>query len=160
MRLRQTTPARWRPGRQPLPKRGATGDTAAVPFQPLPIVVLRAPLLPVAALRDPVAALRRHPLGAQAVALASPDLAAALALGSRGRSPAAARAALERYARRAAFRPTPAGLLAGVAPGTLGARTRVATAAARALVQPSWRALAALGRGLLDQAEVRPHVRL
>ncbi len=128
-----------------------------MPPVPLPVVVLRAPLLPLSALRDPVAALRRHPLGAAAVGLASPDLAAAL---SASRAPAAAQASLARYARRAAFRPTPAGLLAGVTTAALGPRTRVATAGARAHVGPTWQAVAALGQALLDQPAIRAHVRL
>ena len=96
--------------------------------------LLRAPLLPVRGLRNPRAALRRHPLGAMAVELASPQLAAALQ-----REPgSAAAAALSRYARRAAFRPTPAGLLAGVAMGRLGAHTRLKTKDVEAVLAPTW----------------------
>ena len=125
-------------------------------FQPITRFLLRAPLLPVRGLRDPRAALRRHPLGAMAVELASPDLAMAL---QRNSGPAAA-AALSRYARRAAFRPTPAGLLAGVATGRLGSRTRLQTDDVEAVLAPTWERVAALGRALLDQPEIRPHVRL
>src|SRR3712207_2407059 len=82
--------------------------------------LLRAPLLDVGALRAPARALAAHALGDTAVALASPDLARAL---GRRRSDGAARAALERYGARAAFRPTPHGLLAGVAVAELGERT-------------------------------------
>ena len=127
-----------------------------MPVTPLPVVILRAPLLPAAALRDPVAALRRHPLGHAALQVASPDLATALA----GRGGAAAQAALVRYARRAAFRATPAGLLAGVGLARLGARTRVTTGEPVAHVEPAWATLAGLGRRLLEDAEIRPHVRL
>ncbi|MGB8299202.1 MAG: thiopeptide-type bacteriocin biosynthesis protein [Polyangia bacterium] len=118
--------------------------------------LLRAPLLPVRGLRNPQAALRRHPLGAMAVELASSDLATALQ-----REPgSAAAAALSRYARRAAFRPTPAGLLAGVAVGRLGARTRLATNEVEPVVAPTWEHVAALGRALLDEPEIRPGVSL
>jgi len=125
-------------------------------FQPISRFLLRAPLLPVRSLRNPRAALRRHPLGAMAVELASPDLAAAL---QRDPGPAAA-AALSRYARRAAFRPTPTGLLAGVAVGRLGSRTRFQTDEVEAFLAPTWERVAALGRALLDQPEIRLHVRL
>jgi thiopeptide-type bacteriocin biosynthesis protein len=118
--------------------------------------LLRAPLLPVRGLRNPRAALRRHPLGAMAVELASPELAAALQ-----REPdSAAAAALSRYARRAAFRPTPAGLLAGVAMGRLGARTRLETKDVEPVLSPTWERVAALGRALLDEPEIRPAVKL
>ena len=70
--------------------------------------LLRAPLLARAQAGDP--------LLARAIELASPDLAAAPPSEKRAR-------AVERYARRAAFRPTPHGLLAGVAVGELGAAT-------------------------------------
>jgi lantibiotic biosynthesis protein len=114
--------------------------------------LLRAPLLPARASERAAEALREHPLGFAALALASPDLAAAFA---RGRPDARAAEALDRYGRRATFRPTPHGLLAGVAVGTLGARTALATEEMRAVVRPSWARLAALGRGLLDEPAVR-----
>ena len=118
--------------------------------------LLRAPLLPVRGLRNPRAALRQHPLGAMAVELASPDLAAEL---RREPGPTAA-AALSRYARRAAFRPTPAGLLAGVAMGRLGSRTRLQTDEVEPVLAPTWERVAALGRALLAEAEILPHVSL
>jgi thiopeptide-type bacteriocin biosynthesis protein len=118
--------------------------------------LLRAPLLPVRGLRNPRAALRRHHLGALAVQLASPDLATAL---QREPSPAAA-TAFSRYARRAAFRPTPAGWLAGVAMGRLGSRTRFATDEVEAVLAPTWERVAALGRALLAEPEILPHVSL
>jgi thiopeptide-type bacteriocin biosynthesis protein len=125
-------------------------------FSILPRFLLRAPLLPVRNLRDGASALRRHPLGAAAIEVASPDLSAALA----SRSQTEARAALDRYARRAAFRATPAGLLAGVAVGRLGARTSIHTDETDAHISPTWESIAALGRALLDDPEVRPFVRL
>jgi len=125
-------------------------------FQPISRFLMRAPLLPVRGLRNPRAALRRHPLGAMAVELASPDLATAL---QRDPGPAAS-AALSRYARRAAFRPTPVGLLAGVAMGRLGSRTQLQTDEVEAVLAPTWERVAALGRALLDQPEIRPQVRL
>jgi hypothetical protein len=114
--------------------------------------LLRAPLLPVSGLHNPRAALRRHRLGTMAVELASPDLAAAL----QRESGAAAAAALSRYARRAAFRPTPAGLLAGVAMGRLGSRTRLETGEVKAVLAPTWERVAVLGRALLAEPELRP----
>ncbi|HJX63882.1 MAG TPA: thiopeptide-type bacteriocin biosynthesis protein, partial [Polyangia bacterium] len=69
-------------------------------------------------------------------------------------------AALSRYARRAAFRPTPAGLLAGVAMGRLGSRTRLATNEVEPVLAPTWERVAALGRALLDEPEIRPGVSL
>ena len=118
--------------------------------------LLRAPLLPVRGLRNPSAALRQHPLGMAAVELASPELAAAL---QRKPGPAVA-AALSRYARRAAFRPTPAGLLAGVAMGRLGSRTRLETDEVEVVAGLTWERVAALGRALLAEPELRPFVRL
>ena len=85
-------------------------------YRPLPRFLLRAPLLPVSALWRGPRALLRHKLGADAVRLASPSLARAAAGARKDR-------ALERYARRAAFRATPYGLLAGVCMGKLAART-------------------------------------
>ena len=127
-----------------------------MPFHAISRFLLRAPLLPVRGLRNPRAALQRHALGAMAVELASPDLAAAL----QKKPSSAAAAALFRYARRAAFRPTPAGLLAGVAVGRLGARTRLQTDEVGAVLAPTWERVAALGRALLAQPELLPHVRL
>jgi hypothetical protein len=129
------------------------------PFHLISRVLVRAPLLPARSLSAAGAALAHAPLGPAALALASADLTAALARkGARTRGPAAE--ALSRYGRRAAFRPTPAGLLAGVAVGGLGARTRLATGTARAMVAPTWARLAALGRALLDAPELRSHTRL
>src|SRR4051812_29756630 len=87
--------------------------------------------------------LSRHPLGERAILLASPSLASAPAGARKDR-------ALERYARRAAFRPTPHGLLAGVCMGQLGARTAVATGAPSAHLVPSWARIDSLARALLD----------
>jgi len=47
-------------------------------YVPLPRFLLRAPLLPAAALTRGARALLRHPLGRTAVELASPSLAASL----------------------------------------------------------------------------------
>jgi hypothetical protein len=79
-----------------------------MPFRILSRVLLRAPLLPVRAVGRGAGALLGHPLGRGALALASPELAAAL---DRGPPRAGAARAIERYARRAAFRPTPGGWL-------------------------------------------------
>lgn len=122
-------------------------------YVPLSRFLLRAPLLPIAALSRAAAALGKHPLGAAAIALASPTLAAA--------KPGAARQrALVRYARRAAFRATPSGLLAGVCLGELGAKTDVATGTPAAHLAPSWARVDALARALLDDPALRDQVRL
>jgi lantibiotic biosynthesis protein len=125
-------------------------------FHLLSRFLLRAPLLSVRELRSPAAALLRHPLGAMAVDLASPDLATAL----QRRPGPAQMAALSRYARRAAFRPTPHGLLAGATMGRLGAATRLATENVEAVLAPTWERVRSLARALLDQPELRPAVRL
>jgi thiopeptide-type bacteriocin biosynthesis protein len=125
-------------------------------LRPISSFLWRAPLLPVRALRRPGAALRAHPLGAEAVALASPDLAAALARGEGART----REALDRYGRRAAFRPTPHGLLAGVGVGKLGPRTAFGTGDPRPYRTVAWGKLAALGRELLDDPATRAEVKL
>ncbi|HEY0708241.1 MAG TPA: thiopeptide-type bacteriocin biosynthesis protein, partial [Polyangia bacterium] len=67
-------------------------------------------------------------------------------------------AALDRYGRRAAFRPTPVGLLAGVTTAALGPRTRLRSTTARAQITPAWGRLVALGRALLDDPDVRAGV--
>jgi thiopeptide-type bacteriocin biosynthesis protein len=115
--------------------------------------VLRAPLLPASALDADVRRLARAPEVAAALAGASADLAAA-------GDDAAAWAARRRYLRRAAFRPTPQGPWAGVCVGSLGARTRVATGKTRLVTRPTWAALAALGRSLLDEPTRLAGVRL
>ncbi len=134
----------------------ARSCSLSMSFHAISRFLLRAPLLPVRGLRNPRAALRRHPLGAMAVELASPDLATAL----RREPGSAAAAAFSRYARRAAFRPTPAGLLAGVAMGKLGSRTRLQTDQVEPVLAPSWERMAALGRALLAEPEILPHVSL
>jgi thiopeptide-type bacteriocin biosynthesis protein len=129
-------------------------------FQIISPVLVRAPLCQVVALeaKSRALGLAAHPLGAAAVALASRDLGAALAKGDG--SPQVA-AAWDRYARRAAFRATPSGLLAGVALAPLGARTRLRSGSdATAHVAPAWGRLATLGRGLLDDPLVRAQVQL
>jgi thiopeptide-type bacteriocin biosynthesis protein len=125
----------------------------------LPTILLRAPLLPAPAapgdlVRGAGERLLAHPLGQAALDVASPDLAAALGRG--GASPGS----LGRYGRRAAFRPTPSGLLAGVALGRLGAATELATGEPRAHLRPSWARLRGLARALLDEPECRARIRL
>jgi thiopeptide-type bacteriocin biosynthesis protein len=122
-------------------------------YRPLSRFLLRAPLLPVAALPRAARALATHPLGADAIAVASPTLAAA-------RDGAARRQSLERYARRAAFRATPSGLLAGVCVGELGSRTAIATGAPAPHLAPSWARVDALAQMLLHDPEIRDGVRL
>ncbi len=115
--------------------------------------VLRAPLLPAAALDTDVRRLAATPAVAGAPARPGADLAAA-------GDDASAWAARRRYLRRAAFRPTPQGPWAGVCMGSLGARTQIVTAATRVHVRPSWAELAAYGRTLLDEPELLAGVRL
>jgi thiopeptide-type bacteriocin biosynthesis protein len=122
-------------------------------YVPLEAFLLRAPLLRERDWARAGSALEEHPLGAAAIALASPTLAA-------GKDTPARRRAMERYGRRAAFRATPAGLLAGVCVGALGGTTRVATGTPRAALAPSWARLAALGRALLDDEPTRARTRL
>jgi thiopeptide-type bacteriocin biosynthesis protein len=122
-------------------------------YVPLEAFLLRAPLLRERDLARAGSALEEHALGAAAVALASPTLAAS-------KDTPARRRAIERYGRRAAFRATPAGLLAGVCVGALGRTTRVATGTPRAALAPSWARLAALGRALLDDEPTRARTRL
>jgi lantibiotic biosynthesis protein len=122
-------------------------------YLPLSRVLLRAPLLPAKVLARARRALLTNPLGQMAIEIASPALAGAAAGASRER-------AIVRYARRAAFRPTPSGLLAGVCMGTLGRTTDVATGTPVAHLAPSWARLDALARALLDEPAVRERVRL
>ncbi|HET6284169.1 MAG TPA: lantibiotic dehydratase, partial [Polyangia bacterium] len=132
-------------------------------YVPLSRFLLRAPLLPMSALKDPRRALLAHRLGPGAIALASPSLAASTTGSKRAQPAERARRALraiDHYARRAAFRPTPQGLLAGVAMGTLAAATRIATGQPRAALDLSWGRAAAFARALLDRAEVRRDVLL
>lgn len=122
-------------------------------YRPLSRFLLRAPLLPIGVLPRAGRALVAHPLGADAIALASPTLAAA----SDG---AARRKSIERYARRAAFRPTPSGLLAGVCVGELGPRTAIATGEPTPHLAASWARVDALAQALLHEPEIRDRVRL
>jgi thiopeptide-type bacteriocin biosynthesis protein len=122
-------------------------------YRPLPRFLLRAPLLPVSALWRGPRALLRHRLGADAVRLASASLARAPAGSRKDR-------ALERYARRAAFRATPHGLLAGVCLGRLAARTAVATGTPAPHLTPSWSRIDRLARALLDDPALRSRTRL
>jgi thiopeptide-type bacteriocin biosynthesis protein len=122
-------------------------------YVPLSRFLLRAPLLPTASLARAARALTAHPLGAAAIAVASPTLAGAAAGPARDRS-------ITRYARRAAFRATPSGLLAGVCLGELGPKTEIATGTPAPHLGPSWARVDALARALLDDPAVRERVRL
>ncbi len=122
-------------------------------YVPIDRFLVRAPLLATTPLADAARRLMRDPLGARALALASESLAAQTG-GSR------AAQAIDRYGRRAAFRATPAGLLAGVTVGTLGARTGGATGTPRAHLATSWARIARLARALLEDPEVRDQVHL
>lgn len=122
-------------------------------YVPLSRVLLRAPLLPVRVLARARQALLADPLGALAIEIASPSLAASKPGPARDR-------AVDRYARRAAFRSTPSGLLAGVCLAKLGPRTDLGTGTPAARLAPSWARLDALARALLDEPEIRDRVRL
>ena len=122
-------------------------------YAPLSRFLLRAPLLPAASLARAARTLTAHPLGAAAIVVASPTLAGAAAGPARERS-------ITRYARRAAFRATPSGLLAGVCVGELGLKTEIATGSPAPHLAPSWARVDALARALLDDAAVRARVRL
>ncbi len=122
-------------------------------YEPIDWFLLRAPLLKAAEWQRGARALERHPLGAQALTLASPELAKARPGERRQR-------AVDRYGRRAAFRPTPSGLLAGVCVGRLDGKTRVSTGTPRAHLAPGWAAVDAAARRLLDDEEVRRRTRL
>ena len=122
-------------------------------YVPLPRFLLRAPLLPTSALWRGSRALLRNRLGRAAVELASPSLAAAASGPRRDR-------ALDRYARRAAFRATPHGLFAGVCMGTLARQTAVATGTPAAWLSPGWARVARLARLLIDDPELRVRTRL
>lgn len=98
-------------------------------------VVLRTPLLPFEALealsRDGLSALVARPDIAEAIFLASPDLAESVAQWQREPDSKKGRRTeqgLVRYFLRMATRPTPFGLFSGCTPGRIGARTRLALA--------------------------------
>jgi thiopeptide-type bacteriocin biosynthesis protein len=116
--------------------------------RPLSRFLLRAPLLPLSSLRRPAAAIFRDALAQKALAWASPSLP-----GSAGR-------ARENYARRAAFRPTPHGLWAGVLMGELGARLDVATGRPRPHLTVSHSRWWAEARARLDEPAFREVSRL
>ncbi len=122
-------------------------------YKPLDAVLLRAPLLRETAIPRAARALLAHPLGKRAIEIASPSLAAAAEGVKRER-------AIARYGRRAAFRSTPHGLLAGVCLGELGKQTDIATGKPEAYVVPSWAGVERTARALLDEAEVREQTRL
>ncbi len=163
----------------------AVPDVADVTYLPLGTFMFRAPLLPVGhgtpdrLLADPlgrralelaspalVAGLTRENRGP---GLEAPGKltgrVAGVAPTHKGRAkpdspaqsapPSAAARALARYAARAAFRPTPHGLWAGVGIGSLGRHTAVRTGAPRAHGHLSWTGIRALGRSLLAQPQVR-----
>src|SRR5262249_33598650 len=128
-------------------------DTLTGVYRPLPRFLLRAPLLPARAVWRGARALASHPLGADAVRLASASLAGAQAGPRRDR-------ALARYARRAAFRATPHGLFAGVCMGRLADDTVVATGRPAAHLAPSWARVEVIARALLDDPGLRARTRL
>jgi hypothetical protein len=122
-------------------------------YRPLDAFLLRAPLLPEAVLPRAKRALAAHPLGTRAIEIASPSLAAAAVGEKRER-------AVDRYARRAAFRATPNGLFAGVCMGRLATKTAIATGEPDVYLAPSWGSVDAAARELLDRPDVRERTRL
>lgn len=107
-----------------------------MPLVTLPRFLLRAPLLPLSALDDPVRALLADPIGRRAADSVPAD-------------------ALPRYARRAAFRPTPRGAWAGICTGELAARTSIKTGKMSLDENASWAAVARRARELLDDPDRR-----
>ena len=123
-------------------------------YVPIGRFLVRAPLLAAENLfKDPGPRLLNDRLGKMALALASTSLA------GQPRGEGAARA-LGRYGRRAAFRATPSGLLAGVTVGALANRTGGASGQPRAHLELSWGRVAALGRALLEDRAIRSQVYL
>jgi thiopeptide-type bacteriocin biosynthesis protein len=121
-------------------------------YVPIDRFLIRAPLLPAGdVFKDAGARLLRDRLGTMALAMASPRLA------GQTQGERAARA-LGRYGRRAAFRATPSGLLAGVTVGALGNKTGGATGQPRAHLALSWGRVAALGRALIEDRAIRSQV--
>ncbi len=116
-------------------------------------MLLRGPLCPVAGLTDARRWPDRAPAGDGGGGAGQPRSRRGLA---QGRQPVrwTTRSARRwrRYARRAAFRATPSGLLGGVALAALGARTRISSADVTGAITPAWGRLVTLGRGLLDEA--------
>src|SRR5579863_3200261 len=154
---RHVRPCRFRPSIAP-PRRALTTEPAGrvnlpAVYAPLSRFLLRAPLLPTAALARAARALTAHPLGGAAIAIASPTLAGAAPGPARARS-------ITRYARRAAFRATPSGLLAGVCVGELGPKTEIATGRPAPHLAPSWARVDALAQALLHEPAIRDRVRL
>jgi lantibiotic biosynthesis protein len=139
-----------------------------VAYVPLSRFLFRAPLLP--SHEGTPAHLLGDPLGKEAIRIASPELAAALLrpkreakshLKSDSKDEARGTAlSLGRYSRRAAFRATPNGLLAGIGIGQLGRTMRVATGKSRAAGRISLPRLHALARALLTDAGMRQQTRL
>jgi thiopeptide-type bacteriocin biosynthesis protein len=124
----------------------ASRESSVVPVITLRRFLVRAPLLRVAALEDPAAALRADPIGRDALSLA----------GAR----AGDAKVVARYGRRAAFRPTPRGLWAGVSAGEIGPRTRVKSGDPSAAYTVSWARLASLARALVDDPAIRDTTRV
>ncbi len=130
-------------------------------YVPLPRFLFRAPLLPARMVTKGARTFRTQPLAGLALNLASPDLTSALEGSIPGRrGETRALLALDRYRRRAAFRPTPHGLWAGVGLGALAPRSRIDTGAPSPHLRFSWARLAELARTVLEDRDARTVVRL
>jgi thiopeptide-type bacteriocin biosynthesis protein len=130
-------------------------------LRPLSSFLLRAPLLPISELRRHDLAAKRHDANTEmvdewmraALMMASASLDAFPKRGS-------ADTARVNYTKRAAFRPTPHQLWAGVAVGTLGPRTHIKTGTPTARLTVSFATLSALARALLSVPDLREEVRI
>jgi len=130
-------------------------------YRPLSAFLYRAPLLPAQALSSASRRLLAHPWGRRAIEEASPSLARTLAAEGHEVAGSDAGRALSRYARRAAYRPTPQGLWAGVGVGMLGEALQVDTGARPEIVSGSaWGRVRVRARSYLDQPAVRERVTL
>jgi lantibiotic biosynthesis protein len=154
-------------GTHPAGRRARAAAQAA--YRPLAGLVVRAPLLP---------ATHYEQLGTGtggsggawddpgfrfAVSVASPDLAAALSVpGGAERSPARARAALQRYLIRACLRPTPFGGFAAVAIGRWADSTSLRIAPGRwpTRTRPDMGWLTAVAQRLASDPGCRPGLRV
>ncbi|GAA2803734.1 lantibiotic dehydratase [Kitasatospora sp. CM 4170] len=144
-------------------------------YAPMPWAVLRAPLLPVDAAppaaaaprretSDPASLLPSDPRVRAAIAVASPDLTAALAATAPGSGHRACRlrGKVLRYLLRMSARPTPYGLFAGVGLVGWGASTDAAldTGRLRTRTRPDMQWLLDLVSALEEEPAVRAGLRL
>jgi thiopeptide-type bacteriocin biosynthesis protein len=151
-------------------RRRRARDSEAL-YEPLDGVLVRAPLLPVAAylaLAPEVGGTAgappslADPLVRSAVAVGSPDLLAQIERGSAGQDAQRTMGKLLRYVIRMSTRPTPYGLFAGVALAGLGGATdlRIDAGPPRTRMRPDMAWLLALVAQLEERPEVRRELRV